>query len=132
MYKPPEGYNETHESIGLHVEQSVGEHTYGVQGMTFNDSFGEDSEFYAATYTYDVGATTISFKDKSADIDHKVGLGVGYVSTSYYSGPIVLPVYEIGYGRFSLQNSLSPPAFGSEALFMTQLKIKLYKEKKDD
>ena len=121
MYTPDGGYNETHESIGVHVEETFDKHAYGLQAMTFKDSFDKNSALYALTYVYEL--------DNLWKLQHNVGAGVGYVETSYYSGPIILPVYEIGYNRFALQNSVFPPAFGSEALFMTQLKIKLYEEK---
>lgn len=112
-----DSYNETHESIGVVIEESYDRHTYGLQGFHFNDSFDKSSFLASGNYLYSV------FKYL------KAGAGAGWVRTSYYNGAIILPIAEIGTDAVSVQLSAFPQAFGSEALVMGQIKLKLYEVK---
>lgn len=112
-----DSYNETHESFGVVIEESYDRHTYGLQGFHFNDSLDKSSFIATGSYLY-------SLHDYI-----KAGAGAGWVKTSYYSGLIVLPMLEVGTDRVSVQLSAFPNAFGSEALVMGQMKIKLYEVK---
>lgn len=105
-------YNEQHESLGLYVEKHYEPHSISMQGFYFKDSFSEPSKNITANYKY------------KAHEYVGVGAGAGYLKTSYYEGPIILPILEIGKD-IKLQISAFPKAFGSEALIMGQIKLKL-------
>jgi hypothetical protein len=53
------------------------------------------------------------------------GLGVGYVSTSYYKGPLVMPALEFGYRRFAIQGSYLPKVPDADSVAALQLKFTL-------
>lgn len=116
-YEPKGGYNETHESIGLQIEQPVGNMRYGVLGMHFKDSFSESSGLYAATARYQVGLDN--------GLNASLGAGLGYTHTSYYNGVYGAPMVELGYNRFSAQFSYIPKMKNTDEVLAMQFKIKL-------
>lgn len=118
-YEPKGGYNETHESIGIQIEQPIDNWRIGVLGMRFKDSFDKSSGLYAATVRYQFG------EDES--FNASAGLGLGYTHTSYYNGVYGAPMVELGYNRLSAQVSYIPKMSGADEVIAMQFKVRLNK-----
>lgn len=115
-HAPKEGYNQTHNSLGVHVKKEGDGWQPGVMGMRFEDSFGKTSQMYVGTMEY---------QKSLGDFHASAGAGAGYVKTSYYEGPYVAPLVEVGYKRFSIQLSHQLKVPGGDSVTAAQLKIKL-------
>lgn len=116
-YAPAGGYNESHKSLGLHVERAGPGWKQGVMAMTFKDSFAKRSTLAAGTLTYQWG--------EGDKLHAALGGGVGYIRTSYYAGLYVAPLAEVGYGRLTLQGSIQAPVSGADAVAAVQAKLRL-------
>jgi len=120
-FEPDEGYNEAHYNIGLEIGQAKPGWFYAGQASFFKDSYDRDSFTIFGSYGY---RQLLPY-----DIFVNAVLGAGFVHTSYYTGPIALPLVEIGWWRISLQGSFIPQfgegETGSDFLIATQFKFKL-------
>lgn len=120
-FRPPGGYNETHHNIGLDIGQVKAGWNYAAQAFYFRDSYDEDSFSIVGTYGYRKFLPYRFFVNGM--------IAAGFVHTSYYTGPIALPLLEIGWWRISAQSSFLPQLgdgeTGTEFLVATQLKFKL-------
>ena len=117
-YEPTGGYNEIHNNVGAHIERCVSDNwKLGVLGSVFKDSYKKNSEVIVATALRNFG--------DSDKLHSSIGLGVGYVRTSYYVGPYAGILAEVGYKRVSVQFTFVPRLPGGDAVIAAQGKVRL-------
>ena len=116
-YAPPEGYTEQHRVLGLEVAQAGPGWVFSAQAFHFNDSHDESSHLAAGAFGYR-GMLPYQFFMYG-------GVGVGYIETSYYSGAIALPLFELGWWRISAQGTYLPKLPEADSGLAVQFKFKV-------
>lgn len=117
-FEPEGGYNEWHESIGIHVEQAGDGWVFGAMASRFLDSFGQVSYLGGATVKY--------LKTFSNDLFLFGGLTAGYINTSYYAGAAGTPFAGIGYQRLSINVIYLPCTEFSDELLVGLVSLKVF------
>lgn len=115
-HAPVGGYNETHESIGIHVEYGNEAWVPGIEEMYFKDSFDKPSHLATGTLLYR--------QQVYKRLHVAAGGGVGYAATSYYSGPYAAPLVEVGIDPVYVQASHQVGIEGADAVTAVQFKFR--------